>query len=89
MTAIRSRFTPTSFEVKRGDKVTVTLTNIETMRNMTHGWALTDYGINVAINPGETKEVTFSADKAGTYWYYCTWFCSALHLEMRGRMLVD
>jgi nitrous-oxide reductase len=89
MTAIRSRFTPTSFEVKRGDKVTVTVTNIETMRNMTHGWALTDYGINMALNPGETKEVNFTADKAGTYWYYCTWFCSALHLEMRGRMLVE
>lgn len=89
MTAIRSKFTPNSFQVKQGDKVIVTVTNIETMRNMTHGWALTDYGINMAINPGETKEVTFTADKPGTHWYYCTWFCSALHLEMRGRMLVE
>jgi nitrous-oxide reductase len=45
-------------------------------------------GINLAVDPGQTAETTFTADKLGTYWYYCTWFCSALHLEMRGRMLV-
>jgi nitrous-oxide reductase len=88
MTAIRSKFGMDSFDVQKGDTVHLTLTNIETVRDMTHGFALEDYNINVAIDPGQTKEITFIADKAGTYWYYCTWFCSALHLEMRGRMLV-
>ncbi|MFQ5720271.1 MAG: TAT-dependent nitrous-oxide reductase [Acidobacteriota bacterium] len=89
MTAIRSKYGLNSFKVKQGDEVTVTLTNIETIRDMSHGWALEDYGINVALDPGQTKEVTFTADRPGTHWYYCTWFCSALHLEMRGRMLVE
>ena len=50
--------------------------------------ALSKLGINVAVDPGQTAEAKFTAVKPGTYWYYCTWFCSALHLEMRGRLLV-
>ncbi len=89
MTAIRSKYGLNDFTVKQGDKVTVRITNVETIRDMSHGWALEDYGINLALDPGQTREVTFVADKPGTHWYYCTWFCSALHLEMRGRMLVE
>jgi nitrous-oxide reductase len=88
MTCIRSKFVPEQFEVHEGDEVTLHLSNVETVRNMTHGFALSKYGINVAVDPGQTSETTFIANKLGTYWYYCTWFCSALHLEMRGRMLV-
>ncbi|HEY6909789.1 MAG TPA: cupredoxin domain-containing protein [Myxococcales bacterium] len=88
MTAVRSKFVPGSFEVREGDKVTLTVTNIEHVRDMTHGFALTDHEVNLAIDPGQTQEVTFEAGKQGIYWFYCTWFCSALHLEMRGRMIV-
>jgi nitrous-oxide reductase len=88
MTCIRSKFMPEQFEVHQGDEVKLHLTNVETVRDMTHGFALSKYGINIAVDPGQTTETTFLADKLGTYWYYCTWFCSALHLEMRGRMLV-
>jgi nitrous-oxide reductase len=88
MTCIRSKFMPEQFEVHEGDEIKLHLTNVETVRDMTHGVAIPKHGINVAVDPGQTAEATFVAGKPGTYWYYCTWFCSALHLEMRGRMLV-
>jgi nitrous-oxide reductase len=88
MTAIRSKYGLNEFTVKEGDTVNITVTNIETIRDMSHGFAVDSYGQNMALDPGQTKTISFKADKLGTYWYYCTWFCSALHLEMRGRMMV-
>jgi nitrous-oxide reductase len=89
MTLIRSAYTPEQFEVREGDTVTLKITNVETIRDMTHGFALPDHNMNIALPPGYTKTMTFVAGAPGVYWYYCTTFCSALHLEMRGRMVVQ
>ena len=88
MAALRSSFVPTSFEVNEGDLVTVAITNIEQVTDEQHGWGLLDYNINLVIDPGETKVVTFTATHKGVYAYYCTNFCSALHQEMQGYLLV-
>jgi nitrous-oxide reductase len=88
MLAVRSSFEPNTVEVNQGDKVTIYLTNIEQTTDELHGFGLNDYNLNVVIDPGETKTIEFIADKAGVYPFYCTNFCSALHQEMQGYLLV-
>ncbi len=85
--AVRSTFTPQSIEVKEGDIVTLAVTNIEQTTDMLHGFGLLDYNVNIIVDPGETKVFTFTAKK-GVFPYYCTNFCSALHQEMQGYLLV-
>ena len=46
------------------------------------------YNINLSIEPGEAVTFEFDATEDGVFSYYCTEFCSALHLEMIGYMLV-
>ena len=88
MTAVRSSYEPNKIEVNQGDRVTIYLTNIEQTTDELHGFGLVDYNINIVIDPGETKTIEFVADKPGVFAYYCTNFCSALHQEMQGYLLV-
>lgn len=88
MIAVRSSFEPWKIEVNQGDKVTIYLTNIEQTTDELHGFGLNEYNINVVADPGETKTIEFVANKKGVYPFYCTNFCSALHQEMQGYLLV-
>lgn len=86
--AVRTRFYPDKIEVNEGDKVTIYLTNIDLDQDITHGFAINLYDIDVEVQPGETKKIEFVADKPGVYPFYCSNFCSALHQEMQGYLLV-
>jgi nitrous-oxide reductase len=89
MTAVRSHFTPDIVRVKQGDTVHIHLTNVEQAKDATHGFAIGSHNINVSIEPGEHSDITFVANRAGVFPLYCTEFCSALHLEMAGYLLVE
>ena len=87
-TTIRSHITPEIIEVEEGDTVSIHLTNLERAEDEVHGFAMYGQNVQLSIEPGKTASATFVADKAGVYPYYCTEFCSALHLEMQGYLLV-
>ncbi|MFZ5825407.1 MAG: Sec-dependent nitrous-oxide reductase [Bacillota bacterium] len=88
MSAIRSHYNPEHVEVKKGDHVIWHITNIETARDATHGFALPGYNFHLSLEPGETGTIEFVAKHEGVFTFYCTEFCSALHLEMTGYFLV-
>jgi nitrous-oxide reductase len=87
-TLIRSHITPEIIEVNEGDEVTIHLTNLERAQDQTHGFTVSKYNVNGSWEPGKTATVKFTADEPGVFPFYCTEFCSALHLEMQGYVLV-
>lgn len=74
--------------VQEGDEVEMQVTNVETTSDMLHSVAIPNHDVHMRIAPQETRKATFTADEPGVYWVYCAHFCSALHLEMRSRLIV-
>lgn len=63
---------PSTFIVKKGDHVKITLVNTATG---VHAFAIDGYPVNVQVNfaaKDNTKVVEFDADKAGIFRIYCS-----------------
>lgn len=73
-------------EVNQGDRVVIKLRSSD----VTHGFALKDYGIYIpeGIEPGNTAYVSFKADRAGSFRFWCTAFCGDIHPHMQGSLVV-
>jgi len=87
-TLIRSHITPEIVEVEQGDTVYFHMTNLERAQDETHGFSVDMHNSNLSVEPGKTSTSKIVAKNAGVFPYYCTEFCSALHLEMQGYLLV-
>jgi len=87
-TLIRSHITPEIVEVEVGDTVYFHMTNLERAEDETHGFSVDMHNSNLSVEPGKTSTSKVVTKNAGVFPYYCTEFCSALHLEMQGYLLV-
>ena len=63
-------FAPATMSVSKGDTVKVTFTNAG---KYPHNFTITELNVQgKTIQPGQTDVVTFTADKAGTFKYFCS-----------------
>jgi nitrous-oxide reductase len=89
MTAVRSHFTPEHVEIKKGDHVTWHITNVERAYDATHGFASRPTTSTSAWSRARPQPFEFEATQDGVFSFYCTEFCSALHLEMTGYLFIQ
>ncbi len=84
MTAKQFEYIPEPVVVISGESVELDITSID----VTHGFDLPSYKINMELKPKETEVVTFKAGEKGVYPFYCSVFCGLGHGDMRGNLIV-
>jgi nitrosocyanin len=62
---------PSVIAVEQGDKVKLTLKNLVPGADNKHGFTIPAYNITEVVTRDEPKTVTFVADKAGVFQYFC------------------
>ena len=63
-------YSPATLTVKKGDKVSVKLINKDAAQ--AHSFLITDLKVKSSqVAPGKTETINFTADKAGTFEFYC------------------
>lgn len=60
-----------------------------TAQDITHGFALREYGLDVVVHPGTYEDVRFVADKAGEFTLECSVFCGLGHHGMVAKLMVE
>lgn len=85
LTAKQWDFNPSTITVNKGDMVKLSITSID----VAHGFAISAFGVNSRLNPGQTTNVEFVADKSGTFPFFCSVQCGRGHTGMRGTLIVN
>ncbi len=88
------KFIPNELRVRQGQLVRIEFQPTDNGLGVGHGFAIDGYDKSTFMNGvmvQRPKAVTFRADKAGTFTFYCATQCStgSLHPQMNGKFIVE
>jgi heme/copper-type cytochrome/quinol oxidase subunit 2 len=84
MEARQFAYSPSELKVNQGDTVTIQLVSTDVV----HGLYVDSYDVSIEADPGQTKSLTFTADKPGSFRFRCNVTCGAMHPFMIGKLTV-
>lgn len=73
-----------AFRVPLGATVVFRVRSVD----VTHGFAIAEYGVNDVVPAGEAIEVRVTATRAGTFTIFCNVFCGPGHPDHKGTLHV-
>lgn len=82
--ASRFAYRPGVIRANPGDRVTIELTSADVV----HGLSVDGYEIEVQVDPGQVSNLSFIADKEGTFRLRCSVTCGDMHPFMVGKLQV-
>ncbi len=77
-------YEPSELNVGPGDTVVIQLVSTDVV----HGLYIDGYDLSVEADPGQTKTLTFTANKPGSFRFRCSVTCGAMHPFMIGKLNV-
>jgi len=77
-------YSPSELKVNPGDTVNIQLVSTDVV----HGLYVDGYDISIEADPGQTKTLSFIANKPGSFRFRCNITCGAMHPFMIGKLTV-
>jgi len=77
-------YSPSELKVNAGDKVNIELVSTDVV----HGLYVDGYDVSIEADPGQTKTLSFIANKPGSFRFRCNVTCGAMHPFMIGKITV-
>jgi len=85
ISASKFQFEPNDITVKKGEEVVMIIQS----QDVTHGLLLKDFGVKTEIKKGQSTEVKFTPQTAGTFEGKCAHFCGKGHGSMKMTIHVE
>jgi len=77
-------YSPSELKVNAGDTVNIQLVSTDVV----HGLYVDGFDVSIEADPGQTRTLSFVADKPGSFRFRCNVTCGAIHPLMIGKLTV-